>query len=247
MLWLGTKLGVVCFDRQTGNFRTYTHYDGFPDFELEEGGVCTPTGEIWMGGTKGIIIFHPDELKEVDRTSKTFIVNCQIGNQDIRLVDNPSIVDRSISYVDEIKLNHDQSMFSFEFVTLSYVDRNSISYRYILEGYEEQWHFNGVNRLASYTNVPSGNYVFRVQAMDDNGVDSFSECKMRVIIRPPWWATWWAYVIYVLLGAGVLYMGIRLSVFLIRMRNNVYIDQRLSELKIRFSPMCRTSCVRHSH
>ena len=125
-------------------------------------------------------------------------------------------------------------MFSFEFVTLSYVDRNSISYRYILEGYEEQWHFNGVNRLASYTNVPSGNYVFRVQAMDDNGVDSFSECKMRVIIRPPWWATWWAYVIYVLLGAGVLYMGIRLSVFLIRMRNNVYIDQRLSELKIRF-------------
>ncbi len=234
MLWLGTKLGVVCFDRQTGNFRTYTHYDGFPDFELEEGGVCTPTGEIWMGGTKGIIIFHPDELKEVDRTSKTFIVNCQIGNQDIRLVDNPSIVDRSISYVDEIKLNHDQSMFSFEFVTLSYVDRNSISYRYILEGYEEQWHFNGVNRLASYTNVPSGNYVFRVQAMDDNGVDSFSECKMRVIIRPPWWATWWAYVIYVLLGAGVLYMGIRLSVFLIRMRNNVYIDQRLSELKIRF-------------
>lgn len=57
---------------------------------------------------------------------------------------------------------------------------------------------------------------------------------MRVIIRPPWWATWWAYVIYVLLGAGVLYMGIRLSVFLIRMRNNVYIDQRLSELKIRF-------------
>lgn len=56
---------------------------------------------------------------------------------------------------------------------------------------------------------------------------------MRVIIRPPWWATWWAYVIYVLLGAGVLYMGIRLSVFLIRMRNNVYIDQRLSELKIR--------------
>ena len=187
-----------------------------------------------MGGTKGIIIFHPDELKEVDRTSKTFIVNCQIGNQDIRLVDNPSIVDRSISYVDEIKLNHDQSMFSFEFVTLSYVDRNSISYRYILEGYEEQWHFNGVNRLASYTNVPSGNYVFRVQAMDDNGVDSFSECKMRVIIRPPWWATWWAYVIYVLLGAGVLYMGIRLSVFLIRMRNNVYIDQRLSELKIRF-------------
>lgn len=52
MLWLGTKLGVVCFDRQTGNFRTYTHYDGFPDFELEEGGVCTPTGEIWMGEQK---------------------------------------------------------------------------------------------------------------------------------------------------------------------------------------------------
>lgn len=149
------------------------------------------------------------------------------------MVDNPSIVDRSISYVDEIKLNHDQSMFSFEFVTLSYVDRNSISYRYILEGYEEQWHFNGVNRLASYTNVPSGNYVFRVQAMDDNGVDSF-----RSVNAGDHSSSLVGHLVGLrhlcLLGAGVLYMGIRLSVFLIRMRNNVYIDQRLSELKYVF-------------
>lgn len=235
MLWLGTELGVACFDHKTGNFRTYTHYDGFPSFELEEGGgVFTPTGEIWMAGTKGIIAFSPDELENIDRDCRTYIVGCKIGNQDIRSLGKPAIIDRSISYVDEVRLDYDQSMFSFEFVALSYVDRNGISYRYILEGYENQWHFNGSNRLASYTNVPSGSYVFRVQAVDDNSSDYISECSMRVIVRPPWWATWWAYIIYILVGAGLLYVGVRLSIFLIRMRNNVYIDQRLSELKIRF-------------
>lgn len=235
MLWLGTELGVACLDPRSGSIRTYTHYDGFPDFELEEsGGVFTSAGEIWMGGTKGIITFCPDELENIDRNCKTYIVGCKIGNQDIRSTHTPAVADRSISYVDEIKLDHDQAMFSFEFVALSYVDRSGISYRYILEGYENQWHFNGPNRFASYTNVPAGNYVFRVQAVDDNNSDPFSECSMRVIVSPPWWATWWAYLIYMVVVAGLLYMGIRVSIFLIRMRNNVYIDQRLSELKIRF-------------
>lgn len=235
LLWLGTEVGMVSFDSNTDSFNTFSDYYGFPNSELEEGyGFCSSFGDIWVGGEHGYVTFTPNQLENVNLTCNTFIIDCSVGNQDIRSLGNPALVDTSIAYADEIELTHEQDMFSFEFIALSYGNRNNINYRYILEGYEHKWHFNGTNRLASYTNVPSGEYLFRVQAVNENDLDCISEKTLRVVVLPPWWATWWAYLIYALLGMALLCVGFRISLFFIRVKNNIYIDQRLSELKIRF-------------
>ena len=164
----------------------------------------------------------------------TFIVGCQISNRDIRSYTEHPIIDRSITYTDRITLNHNQSMFTLEFAALNYNNQNRVSYKYILEGYEKEWHYNGKNRIASYTNVPPGKYLFRVQTLDEAnpGLESFRE--LTVVILPPWWASWWAYVIYMIIAVALLLVAIKLSLFMIKVKNDVYIEQKLSELKIKF-------------
>ena len=125
-------------------------------------------------------------------------------------------------------------MFTIEFAALNFYNQNRVSYRYILEGYEKEWHYNGKNRIASYTNVPPGDYVFRVETMDEANPELVSTCTLAVTILPPWWLSWWATLIYVILGIAALYFGLRLAFFMIKMKNDIYIEQKVSEMKIKF-------------
>ena len=130
----------------------------------------------------------------------------------------------------KLELPHDLSTFTIEFSSPYFTDKTTTQYAYILDGYEDQWHNGGNNRIASYANVPPGHYKFRVKVND--GISP--ERVLDVVVSPPWWATWWAYTIYAILIALALYGGIRLALYMIRMRNEVYINDRLAELKIRF-------------
>lgn len=87
--------------------------------------------------------FSPDKLETQRFDYNTFIVGCQISNRDIRSYTEHPIIDRSITYTDKITLNHNQSMFTLEFAALNYNNQNRVSYKYILEGYEKEWHYNG--------------------------------------------------------------------------------------------------------
>ena len=136
--------------------------------------------------------------------------------------------------MDAIVLKHNQSMFTFEFAALNFSNQNRVSYKYILEGYEKEWHYNGKNRIASYTNVPPGKYTFIVQTIDEANPDLISSRAMTVTILPPWWASPWAYVVYTILIIIILALVVKFSLFMIKVKNDVYIEQKLSELKIKF-------------
>ena len=143
-LWLATEKGLSCFDRATSQVRNYDKYDGFPPVVMEESTTLkTLDGELWVGCKEGILTFSPDKLETQRFDYNTFIVGCQISNRDIRSYTDHPIIDRSITYTDRITLNHNQSMFTLEFAALNYNNQNRVSYKYILEGYEKEWHYNG--------------------------------------------------------------------------------------------------------
>jgi len=234
-LWLGTESGLSSLDLKNGIIRNYDRYDGFPNIDMEDNTVLlTRNGEIWMGCKQGILSFSPENITKQQKISyKTFIVDFKVLNRDLRSF-NPPIYEGSVKYADEIKLKHDQSMFTIEFSSLNYTNQNRISYKYILEGYEKEWHFSGHNRIASYANVPPGHYVFRVETQDEANPGETSKCSVSITVLPPWWGTWWAYLIYSILGVVFLISAIRLTYLMMKMKNEVYIGQRLAELKIRF-------------
>jgi signal transduction histidine kinase/ligand-binding sensor domain-containing protein/DNA-binding response OmpR family regulator len=232
-LWFATETGLSYYDMNSGRIRNFDKYDGFPLVNVEDNAaICTDDGELWIGCAQGLLSFSPNKIESQYTSYNTFIVGCEISNKDIGSY--ADILDKSISYADGITLEHNQSMFTFEFAALNFNNQNRVSYRYILEGYEKEWHYNGKNRIASYTNVPPGRYVFRVETLDEANPDLASSRSLAVTILPPWWESKIAYVIYAVIVIILLYLGVRLSLFMIRVKNDVYIEQRLSELKIKF-------------
>lgn len=234
-LWFSTEIGLSCFNKATEQFRNYDKYDGFLSVELEEGSALrTLTGDLWLGCKQGVLTFSPDELETRHINYDTRIVDFKISNRDLRSFRENPILKESITFADAIQLNYDQSMFTIEFAALNFYNQNRVSYRYILEGYEKEWHYNAKNRIASYTNVPPGEYTFRVEAIDEANPELVSNRTLAITILPPWWRSWWATVIYIILGIVVLYFSLRLVFFMIKMKNDVYIEQKVAEVKIKF-------------
>ena len=230
-LWLCTENSLATLDPHTGYIRHYDRYAGFPHVNIEDNtSISLSNGTMLIGCRQGLLTFNPSAVEKTSKnTSPLYIVDFKVQNRALSDFD-PPIYEGSIRYTETLTLTHRQNMFTIEFASLNYTTQRQVAYNYILDGYEKQWHMSGSNRIASYANVPPGKYTFRVRTMDN----ASEERTLTIRILPPWWATWWAYCLYALLAVALLYAVARLAIYMIRMRNEVYINDRLAELKIRF-------------
>ena len=234
-LWLATENALSRFDKQKETFRNFDHYDGFLNVQMEEeSALKLHSGDLWFGNRKGILSFNPQKIGSYNCDYNTFIVDFQVSNHDLRSFTDEPILKESIRYAKSITLKHNQSTFVIEFAALNYYNQNRVTYKYILEGFEDEWHYNAKNRIASYPNTPPGKYTFRVQAIDEANAALKSEKTLEIIVLPPWWLTWWAKTFYAILALFIVYITIRGVIFYIKMRNEMYVEQRVSELKIKF-------------
>jgi len=138
-------------------------------------------------------------------------------------------------------LNHDENFLSFGFAALSYTQPEQNQYACQLVGVDESWVQAGNHHLANYTNLSPGTYTFRVRAANSDGIWNEKGASMRLVIRPPWWATWWAYGIYALLVGGAIWVYIRFYTNRIRQQQAMELNRReaeqlkaVDELKTRF-------------
>lgn len=232
-LWFATEGGLSCYNQQTGRIRNFDRYDGIPNVTMEEtSACCCANGHLWIGTRQGLLIFNPEQLQTSKTDYRTFIVNITADNQ-------PWSGTTAIPYTHEIELEHNQNSVTFEYAALKFQDNSQLSYRYRLEGYDRDWHYAGAHRLASYNEVPPGNYTFVVETIDETRSDLSDASRSAVLpstarltlrILPPWWATWWAYLIYLCIAAVVTWLIVRTILQMNRMRNEVYISQRLAKL-----------------
>jgi len=231
-LWLSTEKGISRFNLQTNSFRNFDQYDGLTDFAMEEtSALKLEDGSICFGSREGIVKFNPKNISDHTTDYPTYIVDMTVSNKSYDEWSNDSI---SVKYLEKVVLKHSQSMFSLEFAALNYYTQSHIRYKYILEGYEKEWHITDKNRIASYTNVPPGSYLFRVNTLDETNPTLLSERTLQIRILPPWWKSTWAYIIYTILLIVLLYTILRFAALMIKMKNDVYIEHKLSELKLRF-------------
>lgn len=235
-LWLVNADGLSCYDYQSDRIQHFDNSDGFPDVQLEESSAALiQNGEIWLGCKEGILAYQPERIHTTRLQYPIYIIGGEVNNRDIRSYNQPAILEKSMVYTDRLTLRHSQSMFTLEFAALNFCNPERISYRYQLKGYDHDWHYVGKNRRASYTNVPSGTYQFIVEVMDATNPDSHSTRELTITILPPWWATWWAYLIYIILISVASYYAFRYAKYQIRLKNNIYIQNQLAEYKRKFN------------
>lgn len=223
-LWLATEGGLSCYNQQTGRIRNFDRYDGLPDVEIEEAAaICCTDGQLWIGCKEGILTFSPDQLRTDTADYRTVIIGLMVNNQPYR-------GEKGMAYTERVELPYEQNSLSLEFAALNYRNHAQLSYRYRLMGYDRDWRYSGGLRMATYTEVPPGSYTFVVETIDDANPTLRSRATIGLRIRPPWWATWWAYLMYAAAALMIAWIVARTILQMNRMRNEVYISQRLAKL-----------------
>lgn len=196
-LWLSSNRGVSRFepDAQEPVFRNFGLRDGLQGPEFNSGAYHrSDDGAMFFGGVNGLNGFRPADVHEDPQPPQVVLTELQILDRTITPgleIDGRTILDCSIVECRAVSLTYDENVFSLGFSGLHFAEPAANTYTYILEGFDRRWHNVGTGRLATYTRVPPGRYLFRVRAANADGLWSEQEAVLPIVIRPPFWMTWW--------------------------------------------------------
>jgi ligand-binding sensor domain-containing protein/signal transduction histidine kinase len=204
-LWISTHSGICKYNRQDKTSIWYDNMDGLQDNSFTTGAVEKGSDtRFYFGGTNGFNTFNPDNIKPNTLVPQVVITNFLLFRETVK-IGKDSPLKSDLNHTGEIILNYDQNVFSFEFSALNFRQSEKNQYAYILEGYDKNWVKTDYQfRRAGYTKVPPGTYFFRVKASNDDGYWNETGVSIKIIITPPWWGTWWAISLWVLVSFGSL-------------------------------------------
>jgi signal transduction histidine kinase/DNA-binding response OmpR family regulator len=156
---------------------------------------------MYFGGTNGLSFFHPDSLEDNQIVPPIVITDFQLMHKPVKIGYDSSwgrtIIRTSITETKQVDLKYDDNIISLEFSALDYNKPERNRYAYFLEGFDETWAYTSSSRrIVTYTNLDPGEYTFRVKGSNNDGIWNEAGTSLKIIIHPPWWSTWWAYVLY---------------------------------------------------
>lgn len=158
-----------------------------------------------MGGATGMVSIRESSLHYPPKIYDLELAHLYVNNKEITTGDPTGILNKSFAYTDRIKLNYSQNVFSIGFSTDNFLHIGGGEVEYRLIGYNDEWSENRLGNDITYTNISPDNYVFEIR------LKNFPEVirSLKITITPPFYATWWAYTIYVCVILTILFFVIR--------------------------------------
>jgi ligand-binding sensor domain-containing protein/serine phosphatase RsbU (regulator of sigma subunit) len=182
-MWIGTNQGINYFGG-LDNF-VFGKFEGFPEMETKSNSVfCDKQGLVWFGTINGVASFD----------FKKFVIN-KIPPQ-VRLT-YFNIFNEKFDYSKSLNLSYKQNEIVFHFKSISLTNPENVQYKYILKGsnYSQEWHTIKETNYATYTNLPAGEYTFKVMACNNNGVLNSTPTTYKFSISPPFYKTSTFYIL----------------------------------------------------
>ena len=217
-LWFGTKNGLTKFNPIRNEFFTFGFSDGLPARVIGGyndnvfstlPGMKNREGEIFFGCPNGFISFYPDSVKINSHIPSVYITDFKIFNRSVPIgyMDGiGTILTKNIYETEKIKLSYKQSVFSFEFIAMDFVESKKNRYAYKMNGINQNWIYTDANnRTVTYSNVPGGSYSLMVRASNNQGQWNNKITKLDIIVTPPLWEN---RIIQVLVIITILIFGI---------------------------------------
>lgn len=208
-LWLTSDRGLIrlCLGKSNNptDVNYYTREDGLGDLLFSTNSIATFGREIYLGSRHGFIAFDPSYMaKKQAKNYRLIITDIIINDEPWRQMTDSTLQQRiseeSPSFTRRVTLPTSVKKISFDFALLSYGNAKKNIYSYMLQGYDDDWKYcAGGSHSATYQNLPSGTYHLRVRAAGSNGQWQEMDYRITVSVLPPWYASWWAYLIYIVL------------------------------------------------
>jgi signal transduction histidine kinase/ligand-binding sensor domain-containing protein/HPt (histidine-containing phosphotransfer) domain-containing protein/BarA-like signal transduction histidine kinase len=214
-LWLSTTNGLSRFNPETETFKNYDVTDGLQSKEFATLSYYkSKSGEFFFGGVNGYNHFYPQDIKDDTRLPNIVLTNFLVHNETVKVgpyeessnkTEQPFMLDAVINELTQLTLTHLEKLITFEFSALHFSEPMSNKYAYTLDGFDEKWVYTDAkNRRATYTNLPAGDYVFRVKASNGDGYWNEQGKSLNVTVLPAPWLSWWAFSLYFIIGVGLL-------------------------------------------
>ena len=207
-LWLSTNNGLACFDPETERFFSYDSVDGLPSNEMNFGAFHKDSaGRLLFGGIRGLaVVPGPESFPDLGEVSPTIT--------ELRVADRRFLPTPAPGSSVRLDSRHRHSSVKIHLSALSFATPSKVRYRYRLEGLETEWNMvKGHDRLAYYSSVPPGRYVFRARASNGDGVWGGEEISFHLRVRAPFWQSpvFWGILACVAAGAVVFQVRARSS------------------------------------
>lgn len=213
-LWISTQQGVTAWNARKKSFENYMFSrNPMGNVYNENSAVCLDDGRVVLGGNYGLTIIQPSRLSHVSGLT--------------------DVVFTSYPYSDEITLTYEQRSPNIHFSTLDYSDVRNVKYTYRLEGFEQSWSQPSSTPWAAYQKLPAGKYLLHVKACTSDGTWG-KESTLVIRIKPPFYLTSWAIMIYVLLVLGVIILVVKFVHDKNVLRNRIRLEQELTRYKLVF-------------
>jgi ligand-binding sensor domain-containing protein/signal transduction histidine kinase len=230
-LWLSTSNGLSRFDPRAKTFANYDASDGIPrnDFYGKTAGWKSPSGEMFFNSYGGVLAFFPEKVVDNSYIPSVALTDFQLFGKPAP-IGGGSPLQQSITVTNSLTLTHTQNVFSLDSSVLSYANPERNRLRYKLEGLETGW--NEVPRthwLVTYTALPPGDYLLRVQGATNRGQWNAKGAALRLHILPPWWSTWWSRSLAAALVLLSLASAHRFRLQNIERRFNMRLEERVGE------------------
>ena len=237
-LLLISNKGFSRFNLETESVYNYMPENGFPLLALNENALLvTRDKEILLGGMSGMMIF---KLSNLDREIKPYQMHWEhliINGTIVSPNDETGVLSTVLDDQPHIVLKASQNMFSLSFSTSNYILENKVRMEYMLEGFSDDWHQVHGSPIITYTNLSAGYYRLHVRPVGND----LPQLSMDITIRPPFYKSVWAYLIYfVLLALFVYYLmhtykaRVKLRASLSYEKKHLHDIQEMNQSKLRF-------------
>ncbi|RMB64164.1 response regulator [Dokdonia sinensis] len=217
--WASTTKGLahISITENDTLIQVFTEKDGLAGTEFNYGAYKKISDNLFaFGGVEGVTLFNPDRIVESGNAPVIHFDEFRLFNDVVEATSKP--LGKHINQTDIIELESDENSISFKFIGISHSSANRITYSWKLEGFQDDWSEPSVQNVANYTNLPSGEYIFKVRAA--NKYDQFGEERQIVVqISTPWYLCWWAFIIYGLMAIGIFLLIVHFTKVIVNKRN----------------------------
>lgn len=226
--------------------KSYGTHDGILSGTFNQRSMCLlPSGELLAGSLEGILTINPEKITLNTNKPKVIFTGLSIKNIPVTVgkeYNGRLILPEALDYTDKIKLEYDHNDLTIYFATDNYSNSEHTLYKYRLEGFDDDWItcVAGTHH-ATYTNLPPGSYTFAVKAINSDGVESDQARNIKIVISAPWWASWWAKLIYAIIiivtVTGTVIFYHKRSLAKLRQRQQEELTKKteeLNQLKFKF-------------
>jgi len=224
--WMSSNNGIIRFNPLLPEkeivFKSYGLKDGLINTEYNMGAAfASNSGNMYFGGAKGFNVFRPTSIKDNFHAPQAYLVSYKRGGNDVP-------TDSSIIYKKHLNLSWKENYFQFEIVALDYTDPSKNKFKYMLEGYDQTWSAPTNVRYVSYTELPGGEYTFKVKAANNDGIWNETPYAISITVVPPFWKTKLFYVFVFLFAGGTIYFYTQYRTNAIKKENKI-LENKVAE------------------